>query len=191
MAEALFTRVQQRVLGLLFSEPGRSFMATEVIRLAAVGTGAVHRELAKLVGGGLVTVTPVGRQRHYRANEASPIFSELHSLVLKTMGLAEPLRQTLAPLADRITVAFVYGSVAAGTDTARSDVDLMVLSDDLSYAELFVALQAAEERIGRKVDPSLMSVAEWRSKRAEGAHFVSQVAERPKIFVVGTADDPS
>lgn len=189
MAEALFTRVQQRVLGLLFSQPDRSFLATEVIRLAGVGTGAVHRELAKLVGSGLVTVTPVGRQRHYRANEASPIYPELHSLVLKTVGMAEPLREALAPIADRIAVAFMYGSVAAGTDTAQSDVDLMVLSDDLSYAELFTAVQAAEERIGRKVDPSLMSMAEWRSKRAEGAHFVSQVAERPMIFVLGMADD--
>ena len=189
IAEALFTRVQQRVLGLLFSQPQRSFLATEVIRLAGVGTGAVHRELAKLVGSGLVTVTPVGRQRHYRANVASPVYQELHSLVLKTVGMAEPLREALTPLAASITAAFIYGSVASGTDTALSDVDLMVLSDDLSYAELFAAVQIAEDRIGRKVDPSLLSASEWRSKRADGAHFVSRVAEGPKIFVLGSEDD--
>lgn len=93
LADALFTRVQQRVLGLLFAQPDRSFLATEVIRLANVGTGAVHRELGKLAGSGLVTVTAVGRQRHYQANRASPIFLDLHGLVLKTVGLAEPLRR--------------------------------------------------------------------------------------------------
>jgi predicted nucleotidyltransferase len=189
LADALFTRVQQRVLGLLFAQPDRSFLATEVIRLANVGTGAVHRELGKLAGSGLVTVTAVGRQRHYQANRASPIFSDLHGLVLKTVGLAEPLREALTPLAEQITVAFVYGSVARGTDTTRSDVDLMVLSNDLAYAELFTALQRAEERIGRRVNPNLLTTEEWRKKRAEESHFVSSIAAQGKIFILGSVND--
>jgi Nucleotidyltransferase domain. len=189
LADALFTRVQQRVLGLLFAQPDRSFLATEVIRLANVGTGAVHRELGKLVSSGLVTVTPLGRQRHYQADRASPIFPDLHGLVLKTVGLAEPLREALTPLAKQITVAFVYGSVAKGTDTSRSDVDLMVLSDDLAYAELFTALQGAEERLGRRVNPNLLTVQEWRNKRAEESHFVSSIAAQAKIFILGSEND--
>ena len=108
LANALFTRVRQRVLGLLLAQPDRSFLATEVIRLAGVGTGAAHCELGKLVGSGLVMVTPVGRQRHY---QASPVFLDLHDLVLKTVGLAELSREALTPLADQIAVVFVYGSV--------------------------------------------------------------------------------
>jgi len=189
LAGALFTRVQQRVLGLLFAQPDRSFSATEVIRLARVGTGAVHRELGKLAASGLVTVTPVGRQRHYQANRASSIFPDLHSLVLKTVGLAEPLREALSPLSEQITVAFVYGSVANGTDTTRSDVDLMVLADDLAYAEVFAALQSAEESIGRRVNPNLLTTKEWKKKRAEESHFVSNVFAQEKIFIVGSQND--
>lgn len=189
LADALFTRVQQRVLGLLFAQPDRSFLATELIRLANVGTGAVHRELSKLASSGLVMVTPVGRQRHYQADRASPIFPELHGLVLKTVGLAEPLREALVPVVHQITVAFVYGSVAQGTDTSRSDVDLMVLSDDLAYAELYAALQEAETRIGRRVNPNLLTEKEWRHKRAEESHFVQSISSQAKIFILGEEHD--
>jgi len=189
LADALFTRGQQRVLGILFSQPDRSFPATELISLAGVGTGAVHRELTRLVESDLVTVTPVGRQRRYQANRESPLFSELHSLVLKTVGLAEPLRHALAGLEARIRVAFVYGSVARGTDTARSDLDLMVIADDLTYGEVFAALEQAEAIIARKVNPTVLSPAEWQSRRAEKTHFVERVVGQPKVFIVGSEDD--
>lgn len=189
LADALFTRVQQRVLGLLFSQPERSYAATELIRLAGVGTGAVHRELARLASSGLVTMTPLGRQRRYQANRESPVFEELHGLVLKTVGLAEPLRQALAPVAERIAAAFVYGSVAKGADTATSDIDVLVLSDDLSYGELFGALQEGEVRIGRRVNPNLLTPGEWRAKREEEDHFVVSISAQPKLFVLGSEDD--
>ncbi|MCL5736537.1 MAG: nucleotidyltransferase domain-containing protein [Actinobacteria bacterium] len=189
LADALFTRVQQRVLGLLFSQPGRDFSVTEVIRFAEVGTGAVHRELARLVSSGLVTVTPMGRQKRYQANQDAPMFGELHGLILKTVGLAEPLREALNPLADEISVAFVYGSVAKGTDTAQSDVDLMVLSERLSYGDLFTALQEAEDRIGRRVNSTLLTVSDWRSRLAEDSHFVSGIAGQAKIFILGSEND--
>jgi predicted nucleotidyltransferase len=189
LADALFTRGQQRVLGILFSQPDRSFPATELIALAGVGTGAVHRELTRLAKSGLVTVTPVGKQRRYQANRESPVFSELHGLVQKTVGLAEPLRRALAPLGERIQVAFVYGSVAKGTDTAKSDVDLMIIADELSYAETFGALQEAEIAIGRSVNPNILAPSEWRKRRTEESHFVDKVAAQPKLFVVGSEDD--
>lgn len=185
LADALFTRGQQRVLGILFSQPERSFPATELIALADMGTGAVHRELTRLAHSGLVTVTPVGRQRRYQANRASPIFGELHGLVLKTFGLAEPLRKALTGLADRVDLAFVYGSVAKGTDTASSDIDLMVVSDDVTYGEVFGALQEVEHSLGRTVNPSLLTVSEWRDRKADKHHFVGKVDDQPKLVIMG------
>ncbi|MGI8547806.1 MAG: transcriptional regulator, partial [Gemmatimonadaceae bacterium] len=131
LADALFTKVQQRVLGILLGNPERSFYANEIIRLACSGTGAVQRELTRLQTGGLVTVSRVGNQKHFQANPAAPVFDELRALVLKTSGLADVLRSALAPLASGIHAAFVYGSLAKREDTATSDVDLMVISDTL------------------------------------------------------------
>jgi predicted nucleotidyltransferase len=189
LVDALFTRGQQRVLGILFSDPDRSFPATELIALAGVGTGAVHRELARLTESGIVTMTPVGKQRRYQANRQSPVFSELHGLVVKTVGLIEPLRQALAPMAARIQVAFVYGSVAKGSDTATSDIDLLILADDVSYAEAFGALRDAEKVIGRSVNPNLLTLEEWRARKGAESHFVERVAAQPKIFVIGAESD--
>ena len=116
LADALFTTTQKRVLSLLFGQPSRSFFASELIELTGSGSGAVQRELQRLVSSGLVTVTRVGRQKHHQANPDSPVFEELHGLVLKTVAMAEPIRQALEPLDQRIALALVYGSVAKGTD---------------------------------------------------------------------------
>ena len=122
--------MQQRVLGLLYGQPQRRFQSAELIRLAGSGTGAAHRLLTRLADAGLVTVSRSGNQKHYQANRHSPIFSELHRLVVKTVGVVGPLRRALAPFAKRIAAAFVYGSVAKGADTAKSDIDVMVISDN-------------------------------------------------------------
>lgn len=185
IADALFTKVQQRVLAVLFGNPGRSFYANEIIALAASGTGAVQRELAHLEAAGLVTVTRVGKQKHYQANAAAPVFEELRGLVLKTSGLVDVLREGLAPLAAQISGAFVYGSVAKGQDTAKSDIDLMVVSDSLSYADLFAALEEATSRLGRPVNPTVYSRQELDKRvRAENA-FIKRVLAQPKLWVIG------
>jgi len=189
LADALFTPVQQRVLGLLFGQPERSFRGNELISLADSGTGAVHRQLMRLADSGLVTVTRTGNQKHYQANRDTPVFTELHGLVVKTIGLAAPLEEALAPFRDRIQAAFVYGSIAKGSDTARSDVDLMVISDDVAYPELYRALQEAETALGRPVHVSLATAAEWKRKLAEGNPFVTKVHAQPKVSVIGSADD--
>ena len=136
LADALFSGTQQRVLGLLFGQPERSFYATELIGLTGGGSGAVQRELARLEQSGLVTIKALGNQKYYQANPASPIFTELTGIAQKTVGLAEPLRQALLPLTRKISAAFVYGSVAKKQDTASSDIDLMVISDKLVYADV-------------------------------------------------------
>ena len=185
IADALFTKVQQRVLAVLFGNPGRSFYGNEVIALAGSGTGAVQRELARLEAAGLVAVTRVGNQKHYQANAAAPVFEELRGLVLKSSGLIDVLRAALAPLAPQIHAAFVYGSVAKGQDTAQSDIDLMVVSDSLSYADLFTVLEEATNRLGRTVNPTVYSQQELDKRvRADNA-FVKRVLAQPNLWVIG------
>jgi predicted nucleotidyltransferase len=189
LAGALFSTVQQRVLAYLFGQPERSFFATELIRLAGGGSGAVQRELARLADSGLVTVTRIGTQKHYQANPKSPIFAELCAIARKTVGLTEPLREALAPLAKRITAAFVYGSVAKKQDTAKSDIDLMVVSDSLSYADLFTVLEGATQRLGRTVNPTVYSRKELDKRlRADNA-FIKRILAQPKIWVIGEEHD--
>jgi predicted nucleotidyltransferase len=188
LADALFGRVRQRVLALLFGRSDRSFYANEIIALADAGSGAVQRELARLEAAGLVSVSRVGRQKHYRANEAAPIFFELRGIVLKTFGLGDVLRAALSPLEHEIAAAFVFGSTANGIDTAASDVDLMLISDQLTYGELFTALEAASERLGRPVNPTIYTAAEFSQRLGEGNSFVTKVLERPRIWLIGSDD---
>ncbi|MEA3138526.1 MAG: hypothetical protein QOK23_695 [Gammaproteobacteria bacterium] len=189
LSNALFSKVQQRVLALIFGQPDRSFYASEIIRNVQSGTGAVERELSRLQRSGLVSVERIGNQKHYRANHQSPIFAELQSLVIKTVALTEPLRRSLEPCADKVRAAFVYGSVTKGMDTARSDIDLMVIGDGLNYSELYAALQNVENALGRKVSPTFLSPKDWRRKASEKGSFISKVNALPKLFVFGSEQD--
>lgn len=187
LADALFSATQQRVLGLLFGQPDRSFYATELIVLTGGGSGAVQRELAKLERSGLVVTSRRGTQKHYQADKQSPIFEELCGIARKTVGLAEPLRQALAPLAPQIVAAFVYGSIAKRTDTARSDIDLMIVSDTVAYPDVMTALHEATQRLGREVNPSIYNMQELRVRLREGNAFVKRVLEQPKVWIIGDA----
>ena len=187
LADALFTPVQQRVLGLLFGQPERRFQGAEVIRLATSGTGAVHRLLRRLADAGLVTVTAEGKQKYYRANPRSPVYAELHGLALKTSGLVEPIRRALARAGSEIEVAFIYGSVARGSATSRSDVDLLVVSDQLTYPDLIELLQPVETALARPITPTVLTRNEWRAKRSQPDAFVARVAKGPTITVLGDA----
>lgn len=189
VATALFSRVQQRVLALLFGHPERSFYTAEIIRNVGSGTGAVDRELSRLRRSGLVYLERIGNQKHYRANPRSPVFEELRSLVAKTVGLTEPLKQSLEPYADKIMIAFVFGSVAKGTDTAQSDIDLMVIGSELSYAELYSALQVAETVLQRKISPLFLSPDDWRRKALQKGSFINAINSLPKIFIFGEEKD--
>jgi predicted nucleotidyltransferase len=189
LADALFTPVQQRVLGLLFGQPDRRFQSAELFRLVKGGVGAVHRQLVRLEKAGLVEVTHVGNQKHYQVRRESPIFAELQGLVSKTVGVVEPLRTSLNVKADSIRAAFVFGSIAKASDHAKSDIDLMVISDALGYPDLFEALQTAETRLSRSINPTVMSVADWRAKKERENSFAARVAAQPKLFVIGSDDD--
>jgi predicted nucleotidyltransferase len=188
LAEALFSRVQLRVLSILFGQPDREFGASEIIRLAASGSGAVQRELKRLTEAKLVDVATSANRKLYRANRKSPLFEDLHGLILKTAGLVEPLRLALEPFAKRIDAAFVYGSVAKGSDTAESDIDLMIISDDLTYEQVFKALRGAEQILRRPVNPNVMSAREWQRKSADSSSFAAKISRQPRLFVIGDSN---
>lgn len=185
LSEALFRGVQQRILALFFGQPNRSFHVNELMRLTASGKGGLQRELRRLTDPGLVSVTNVGNQKRYQANQVSPIFDELCAIVQKTFGLADVLRAALLPLEDRIVLAFVYGSVAKQTDTARSDIDLLVVSDTLNYQDLLAALGESESRLGRKINPTIYTVVDLARRRAADSNFIQRVLEQPMMFLIG------
>jgi len=189
LVDALFSTVQQRVLGLLFGQPDRSFYTGELIHLVDAGSGAVQREIARLEKSGLITMRRVGTQKHYQANPVSPLFEELRSITRKTVGLADPLRVALTPLTKQITAAFVFGSVAKRRDAAASDIDLMVLSDSLAYSEIYSLLEPVSEQLGRTVNPTVYSAADWFKRARSGNAFVSRVLAQPKLWIIGSEND--
>ena len=189
IGDALFTNVQQRVLGLLFGNPHRSFYAKELIHLAGSGSGAVQRELAKLTSAGIISLRRVGNQTHYQANPASPVYEELRTLILKTSGLVDVLRSALAPRAGEISAAFVFGSVAKRVDTASSDIDVLIVSDTLSYAELFTLLETATQRLARAVNPTLYSNDEMTARVSKQNAFMRKVVAQPKLWIIGSERD--
>ena len=181
VGDALFTKAQQKVLALLYGQPYKSFYLNEVVRNAAMGKGAISRELAKLSQAGLLTVTKQGNQNHYQANAKSPVFNELKQIVLKTFGVASLVRSALEPFFPQLEQAFIYGSIAKGDEHAASDVDVMLVGNDLSYSEVMQSLELVEEQLQRSVNPTLYSPAEFAERLASGQSFLTKVMEQPKI----------
>lgn len=188
LGDTLFSATQQRVLGRLFGQPDRSFYASELIAASGGGSGAVQRELARLEASGLVVSSRIGNQKHYQANRESPIFDELRGIVLKTFGVADVLRAALTPLAGKVDVAFIYGSVAKRSDTATSDVDVMIVGDGLSYPDVIEALATCEKQLGRAVNPTVYGRNELQRKRAAGNSFLERVMKQPRILLIGSED---
>ncbi len=185
LADALFTQTQQRILGLIFGQSNQDFAVSELITATGSGSGAVQRELAKLTAAGLLTIRRSGNQKRYQANPDAPIYHELVSMIRKTVGLAGPLRDALLPIADDILVAFVYGSVAKQSDTARSDIDLMIVSDTVGYADVMQHLETSHQALGRTINPTIYSRHEWNARIHEENSFLMRVLAQPKIWVIG------
>ena len=189
LADALFSGTQQRVLGLLFGQPGRSFFATELIGLVGAGSGVVQRELRRLAESGLVVVTRMGNQKHYQANRDAPVFEELRGLVTKTVGLVDPLRAALATLGAHIRLALVYGSVAKRSETAASDIDVLIVADDLTLEEVYTALHQAEQQLARRVSPTLYTRAEFVRRRKAGNSFLAKLLAGEYLPLIGKEAD--
>ena len=188
IGDALFTKAQQKVLALLFGQPDRSFYLNELVRLADMGRGAISRELSKLTDAGLLVMTKQGNQNHYQANKASPIMLELVAIVRKTFGVAEVLKSTLVPILPKLKKAFVYGSIAQGSEHAGSDVDVMLVGEDLSYSEVMQLLEQAELDLQRTINPTLYTPDEFAKRLAEGQSFLTRVLAKETIDLL--ANDP-
>ena len=189
IGDALFTKTQQRVLGLLYGKPDKSFYTNEIVRWADMGRGTIRRELDRLVSAGLLLVFSAGNQRHYQANPGNPVYSELLDVVRKTFGVADVIREALKPLDTGIEFAFMYGSMAKGEDAAGSDIDLMVVADSLAYADLMAVLIGAEQSLGRPINPSIYSRQQFSERLESQNAFISRVMEQPKLWIKGVKDD--
>ncbi|MGZ8918017.1 MAG: nucleotidyltransferase domain-containing protein [Methylobacter sp.] len=185
IGDALFTKTQQRVLSLLYGRPEQTFYLNEIVRLAHVGKGSVSRELEKLCAAGLLTVSRQGNQNHYQANANNPIFNELKAITQKTFGVVDIIKAALVPLLPQLSSAFIYGSVAQGTEHAGSDIDLMLVGDDISYSEVMDLLAPAEKQLGRTINPTLYTVAEFTDRKTNHQPFIQRVMEQPKLWLVG------
>jgi predicted nucleotidyltransferase len=185
LGTTLFGKGRRNVLAALFANPKREMYLREIIDAVGTGAGQVQRELESLCRARLVLRERRGKQVYYRPDPASPIFGELTSIVAKTFGVADALRDALAPHAAKIHAAFIYGSVAREEDTAASDIDLLVVSDRVATSDLAEPLAALEQRLGRRVALLVYGRAEFRRKLAERQSFLTRVLERPKIMLIG------
>ena len=183
----MFGKARRAVLGLLYARPDEAFYVRQITREVQAGQGAVQRELKRLVDAGLLTREARGREVHYRANRACPIFAELHGLVLKTVGLADVLRTALLPFQTDLTLAAVYGSQAAGTARAGSDVDLLVVGTVEELA-LHKAVAEAETQLARTVNYTLLTPREFARRRRERGSFVARILAGPLIPLLGSPD---
>jgi len=187
LAEALFGKTRGLVLGLFFTHPNEEFYMRQLSRILGLGQGALQRELRRLTAAGILLRESRGRQVHYHVNRECPIYAHLQGLLLKTIGLADVLRSALAPLAKRIEVAFIYGSMAEATLTESSDVDVMVIGET-SFGEVVAALNPTQDTLRREVNPSVYSLDEFQQRVKDGHHFLTAVLDGPKLFLIGGED---
>ena len=188
LMDLLFPPTRQKVLALLLLEPGKSWHLRELARLAGTHAGTLARELEKLAQAGLLLRSEQGNQVRYQANSQHPLFDELASMFRKTHGVVPMLRKALAPLDDHIAIALVFGSIARGTATEGSDVDLLILGD-AGFPEVVMAIHPLHGELGREVNPVLYEPGEFAARFARGEAFAREILDKPKLWVKGTADD--
>lgn len=185
IATALFSDSQTRVLRWLFGQPERGFHLNELLRLTGLGSASLQRELNKLVNAGLVRSERVGNLRTFQANAKSLVYKELIGLTRKTLGAQPMLREALASLAPKIETAFIYGSVAKGTDTAKSDIDVMIVGKDLLLSKVLELLEPLEALLGRKINATCLTPLEFKRRLAEHDSFVNRVVAQPALPLIG------
>ncbi len=189
IAQSLFSEVQLKVLACLFGQPNRQFQMSELISLVNSGVGAVHRIVKRLAKSGLVNEDVIGKTKFYQANADSPVFHEIYGLVIKTVALSIPLQSALTPYMELIFAAFIYGSVARGTDHASSDIDIIIIGEGLLYTDILNATQPVESEIGRAISVKILTRKEWKKKVDDKNPFVVRVLGQPMIFLRGTDHD--
>lgn len=188
LSDALFNTTQQRVLGLLYGQPQRSFYTNEILRLTGMGVATVKRELDSMLAAGILTLERRGNQHHYQANPDCPIYHELLAIVRKTFGVAGVLKSSLASLEEGILQAFVFGSIASGKESSGSDIDVLIVGD-VGYAQVVKALYPAQEILGREINPKLYSSKEWAEKLEANDCFILEILKQPRLQILGDKDD--
>ena len=184
LADALFTTTQQKVLGLLYAQPERSFYTKEILRLTGMGVATIKRELDRMIAAGILHMTKIGNQHHYQANSECPIYQDLLRIVKKTFGVTDVINLALLPLADHIDWAFIFGSVASGKETSGSDIDLMIIGD-VSFSEAVSALYSVQEKLGREINPKIYSKKEWIKMKNKKGAFIKEVLSKSRMDVMG------
>ena len=191
IATALFSDSQSRVFQWLFGQPEREFHLSELRRLTGLGSASLQRELNRLAKAGLVRSARVGNLRRFQANPQSPVFGELVGLTRKALGVEPMLREALLPLAPDLQAAWIYGSVAKQTDTAQSDIDVMLIGENLPLAKVLELLVPLETQLGRKINPTCFTPAEFKRRRAQPDSFVNRVLAQPILPLTGDVLEPA
>lgn len=190
IAAAIFSDSQSRLLRWLFGQPERGYHINELLRLTGLGSASLQRELKKLAEAGLVRSERIGNLRRFQANAESPVYGELVALTRKTLGVEPMLKKALEPLAPRLDAALIYGSVAKGTDKAKSDIDVMLVGSKLTLSKVLELVVPLEAQLGRKINPTLLTPAEFKRRRAERDSFVNRVLAQPTIPLIGDVPGP-
>jgi predicted nucleotidyltransferase len=186
--KSLLPGTRRKVLSLFFLNPDKQFYFREVLKLTGTKQGAIQRELKFLTQTGILELEVKGHQTYYSVNKSHPIYPELSRIVLKTFGLVDVLTDALSPFKDKIVVAAIYGSIAAESETARSDVDLLVIGR-ISFNELSRVTGKVEKEIGREINPTLYPVKEFKEKLKQKNHFLKSTLKSKMIFLIGSEND--
>ena len=172
------------MLGWLFTHPDERYFVRQLTSLLKEDSTNVSRELARLEKTGILVSTKEGKQKYYQANRKSPVYDELHGLVVKTVGVVDVLRSALAPATERIKVAFVFGSIASGNEDKASDIDMIIIGE-ISFGDVSALLHEAEEQLGREINQVVYSQQEFNTRVAQQQNFVTNVLNNEKIFIIG------
>jgi predicted nucleotidyltransferase len=188
LGRLLGSNLRAKVLGWLFTHPDERYFVRQLTSLVAGDSTNISRELARLEKTGILVSTTEGKQKYYQANRQSPLFNELHGLIIKTVGVADVLRSALAPFIGQIKVAFIFGSIASGDERTRSDIDVMIVGR-ISFEDVVSLLSPAEQKLRREINPVVYPITELKRKVREDHHFVKTVLEGEKIFLIGNEDE--
>jgi len=184
LSDSLFTTTQQKVLGVLYGQPERSFYIKEIIRITKMGVATIKRELDRMLAAGVLTMIKIGNQHHYQANPNCPIYDEILEIVKKTFGLADVIKEALIPLMDEILWVFIFGSIASGKETSNSDIDLMIIGD-VAFVDVVQKLYSIQETLGREINPKIYTKNEWLQLQSCHDAFIKEVLSNPKIHIIG------
>lgn len=188
LLDTLFPKTRHGILAALLGQPAKTWYVSELARRMGVPSSSLQRELQDLTKVGILKNHRQGRMAYYQANTDSPVYAELHGLILKTAGLVDVLAEALKPLVAKLRLVFVYGSIASGTEKSDSDIDLMVVGK-VAPAELALPMRRARELLGRDINPTVYTPAEFDRKRKSKDPFLSQVLAKPRLLVIESQDD--